>query len=81
MKTKTIESRADSKPFFPSLEELHDRIPYELQCLVPASRQQLRTALLVGGIFIPLCIGVTPFMLLSIYCGAKLLKEKKGSQL
>lgn len=75
MKTKTLEARAASKPFFPSLEELHNKAPYEIQCLIPASRQQLRTSILVAGVFLPLFFGVTPLMLLSVYCGSKLIKK------
>lgn len=79
MNTKTIEVKKTSKPFFPSMEELHNRAPYELQCLIPASRQQLRTTLLVTGVFLPLCFGVTPLMFLSVYCGSKLIR-KGGAQ-
>ena len=79
MKTKTLEARAASKPFFPSLEELHNRVPYELQCLVPASAAELKTAAIVAAIIIVPFISL-PIAAIVMPVGVYHLIRKGGAQ-
>jgi len=61
MISKKIEARAASS-LKPSLtwEEVHNKVPYELQCLVPASADELKTAAVVAAVII------VPFISLSM---------------
>lgn len=54
MSTKTNEARAasSSKHSHTSWEEFYNRVPYELQCLVPASGAELKTAAVVAAVII-----------------------------
>lgn len=79
MKTKTFEVPKTSKPFFPSLEELHNRVPYELQCLVPASAAELKTAAIVAAIIIVPFISL-PIAAIVMPVGVYHLIRKGGSQ-
>lgn len=51
MKTNTIEARADSSlKHSHTWEEMYNKVPYELQCLVPASAAELKTAAVVAAV-------------------------------
>ena len=53
MTTKTIEARAASSlKASLSWEEVYQRIPYELQCLVPASAAEFKTSAIVAAVII-----------------------------
>lgn len=53
MTTKTIEARAASSlKTSLSWEKFYNKVPYELQCLVPASAAELKTAAIVAAVII-----------------------------
>jgi len=53
MSTKTNEARAaSSSKHSHTWEEFYNRVPYELQCLVPASGAELKTAAVVAAVII-----------------------------
>jgi Sec-independent protein secretion pathway component TatC len=53
MKTKTIEARAASSlKHSHTWEEVYNKVPYELQCLVPASAAELKTSAVVAAVII-----------------------------
>ena len=58
---KKIEARAaSSSKHSHTWEEFYNRVPYELQCLVPASAAELKTAAVVAAVII------VPFISLSM---------------